>query len=119
MMGKPMRPFSQPLGWALCTGAALFLTSNLNAQPAASDLGDGLVAYWPLDSVEGDKTPDRVHGYNLAPYFGASHTLTNGNAITLVAGKKGKAVSFADMNQVLLAYTAAATDDLPINKNPA
>ena len=35
--------------------------SNLNAQ----SLRNGLVAYWPLDEVQGTKTPDLVNGYDM------------------------------------------------------
>jgi hypothetical protein len=85
----------------------------------AQSLADGLVAYWPLDAVVGDKTPDLVSGYDLSPYFGAGHTLTNGSAIALVPGYRSNAVSFVNANQTLLAYLPQPTDDLPINKHAA
>jgi hypothetical protein len=109
---KPAFPLAR---LCLAVGIALVLNQKLIAQ----DLSEGLVAYWPLDVVEGDKTPDLANGYSLSPYFGAAHTLTNGNAVTLVAGHKGKAASFDNANQILLGYVASAGDDLPINKHPA
>jgi hypothetical protein len=83
------------------------------------NLADGLVSYWPLDTVVGDKTPDLVSAYDLSAYVGASHTLTNGNAIVLTAGYRSNCVSFVNANQVLLAYLGQPSDDLPINKHPA
>jgi hypothetical protein len=97
------------------------LLASLGLAPsvAAQSLADGLVSYWPLDTVVGDKTPDLVGGYDLSAYAGAAHTLTNGNAIALVAGYRSNAVSFANANQVLLGYIAQPNDDLPINKHAA
>jgi hypothetical protein len=92
-------------------------TNSLNS--VFPPLANGLVSHWPLDTVVGDKTPDLVSAYDLSPYFGAGHTLTNGNAITLVPGVRSNAVSFVNANQILLAYLAQSTDDLPINKHAA
>ena len=36
------------------------LSCNINAQ-----LRDGLVAYWPLDSISKGTTPDVVSGYDM------------------------------------------------------
>ena len=103
---------------AVCTLASLtFACCGFSLQ--AADLSADLVAYWPLDNVVGDKTPDLVNAYDLSPYFGASHVLTNANAIVLVDGHKGKAMSFDNANQILLGYIAGAADQLPINKHPA
>jgi hypothetical protein len=90
-------------------------TTSIHAQ----NLAEGLVSYWPLDTAIGDKTPDLVSGYDLSPYFGPSHTLTNAQALTFVAGHRGAAVSFTNENQILLGYIAGAGDDLPINKHAA
>jgi len=97
----------------------LCLLTGLVREAAGQSLADGLVSYWPLDTVVGDKTPDLVSAYDLSPYFSGSHTLTNGSAIVLVPGIRSNAVSFVNANQVLLGYIAQPTDDLPINKHAA
>src|SRR6185436_14458367 len=104
-----------PVTLALLLSVLPAFTNQLTAQ----NLADGLVSYWPLDAVIGEKTPDLVSAYDLAPYFGAGHTLTNGSAITLVPGYRSNAVSFVNANQTLLAYIPQSGDDLPINKNSA
>src|SRR5512145_189270 len=97
----------------------LGLLSCVVTEISAQNLADGLVSYWPLDTVVGDKTPDLVSAYDMSAYVGASHTLTNGNAIVLTAGYRSNCVSFVNANQVLLAYLGQPNDDLPINKHPA
>src|SRR4026207_9825 len=44
-------------------GLACALLVATNAPTSAQNLTNGLVAYWPLDQVQGDKTPDLVNGY--------------------------------------------------------
>jgi hypothetical protein len=73
-------------------------------------LGDGLVSYWPLEEVQGAKTPDLVSGYNM--------DLNNLTASDLVAGKVGKCFSFANARQTLLSRVHGPNDDLP-NKHSA
>jgi len=97
----------------------LGLSSCMVVESSAQSLAEGLVSYWPLDAVVGDKTPDLVSGYDLSAYVGASHTLTNGNGIVLAAGYRSNCVSFVNANQTLLAYLGQPSDDLPINKHPA
>ena len=75
--------------------------------PEATDL----VAHWPMDEVQGGKTPDVVSGYDL--------TLNNLTAADLVDGKSGKAFSFANAKQTLLSRVHGANDDLPANKHEA
>ncbi len=52
----------------------------------APDLTNGLIAYWPLDTVVGVKTPDLVSAYDL--------TVAGTTLPTLVPGKWGNAMSF-------------------------
>jgi len=85
----------------------------------AQGLADGLVSYWPLDEVVGDKTPDLVGGYDLAPLIGGGHTAGTAADIRLVPGFKGNAASFDNVNQTLLGYIARPNDELPINQHPA
>ena len=85
--------------------SALFFVglSTLNAQ-----LKDGLIAYWPLDEVQGTKTPELVNGYDMQ--------LTNLSADDVVEGKIGNAFSFSNEKQTLLSRVHDADDQLPANK---
>ncbi|MEK9863957.1 MAG: hypothetical protein VW804_12450, partial [Verrucomicrobiota bacterium] len=40
--------------------AAVALAGHANAQ-----IGNGLVSYWPLDEIQGTKTPDLVSFYDM------------------------------------------------------
>ncbi|MBC8242857.1 MAG: LamG domain-containing protein [Verrucomicrobia bacterium] len=75
----------------------------MNAQ-----LKDGLIAYWPLDEVQGTKTPELINGYDMQ--------LTNLSADDVVEGKIGNAFSFSNEKQTLLSRVHAAADQLPANK---
>jgi len=85
--------------------SALFFVglSTLNAQ-----LKDGLIAYWPLDEVQGTKTPELVNGYDMQ--------LTNLSADDVVEGKIGNAFSFSNEKQTLLSRVHDSDDQLPANK---
>ena len=86
--------------------SALFFVgfTTLNAQ-----LKDGLIAYWPLDEVQGTKTPELVNGYDME--------LTNLSAEDVVEGRIGNAFSFSNENQTLLSRVHDADDQLPANKH--
>lgn len=84
---------------ALATGVAV----------SHGQLSDGLVSYWPLDEVQGSKTPDLVSGYDM--------DLTNLTASDLVSGHKGNAFSFSNANQTLLSRVHNAGEDLPVNQH--
>ncbi|MBL9138799.1 MAG: hypothetical protein JNK85_23215, partial [Verrucomicrobiales bacterium] len=45
--------------------AALAVSMWVAATTAEAALKDGIVAYWPMDSVVGTKTPDLVSGYDM------------------------------------------------------
>ncbi|MDP6794723.1 MAG: LamG domain-containing protein, partial [Verrucomicrobiota bacterium] len=77
--------------------------STLNAQ-----LKDGLIAYWPLDEVQGTKTPELVNGYDME--------LTNLSAEDVVSGRIGNAFSFSNEKQTLLSRVHDEADQLPANK---
>src|SRR6266446_4919181 len=77
----------------------------------AQTLGIDLVAYWPLDEVQGNKTPDLVSGYDM--------TLNNLTTNDLVAGISGNCFSFSNARQTLLSRVHSASEDLPINKHDA
>ncbi len=78
-----------------------------------AQLTNGLVAYWPMNSVDGPVTPDVVSGYDLV--------LQNLTTNDLVSGRPGASncFRFNSTNQTLLRYVASPNDTLPINKNPA
>ena len=81
------------------------------SQPVFAGLADGLVSYWPLDTVQGTKTPDLVSGYDM--------DLNNLTAADLVPGKFGKTFSFSNAKKTLLSRVHAAGEALPINQHPA
>jgi len=76
---------------------------------AGESLKLDLVSYWPLDEVQGNKTPDLASGYDF--------TLMNMDAADLVAGQKGMAFHFTGARKTHLARTHDFEDDLPANKN--
>ncbi|MCP4817411.1 MAG: LamG domain-containing protein, partial [Planctomycetaceae bacterium] len=70
----------------------------------------GLIAYWPLDEITGETTPDVVSGYDMS--------LTNIDDSNVVEGKVGNAFSFSNADQTLLSYVSEGEDDdLPANKH--
>jgi len=77
----------------------------------AQALTNGLVAYWPLDELQGGKTPDVVSGYDM--------DARNLVATNIVPGVRSNAFSFFNARQTLLSRVHAAGDQLPINKHPA
>ena len=86
--------------------------AQLHAEGLASvfpSLGNGLIAYWPLDEVQGTKTPELVNGYDME--------LTNLSAEDVVEGRIGNAFSFSNEKQTLLSRVHDADDQLPANKH--
>ncbi len=75
-----------------------------------SNITNALIAYWPLDTVIGTKTPDLVSGYDM--------TLTKMGASNVVAGKWGKAFQFDNAAQNLLERSHNPGDALPIYQHP-
>ena len=65
------------------------MSTTLSAQ-----LKNGLIAYWPLDEVQGSKTPELVNGYDME--------LTNLSSDDVVEGRIGNAFSFSNEKQTLL-----------------
>ncbi|MCK6499869.1 MAG: LamG domain-containing protein, partial [Nitrospira sp.] len=91
--------------------AAVAFTVLASAATAHAALKDGIVAYWPLDSVVGTKTPDLVSGYDME--------LSNLTEADLVDGKRGKAFKFENARQTMLRRVNAPGEQLPINQYPA
>ena len=99
------------------------LSADELAEVAANSVGDligggeadpgaeGLVAHWPLDQIQGTKTPDIVNGYDM--------DITNLTDADVVPGKNGNAFSFENARQTLLSRVHEADDQLPANKHAA
>ncbi len=74
-------------------------------------LTNDLVSHWPLDVIQGTKTPDVVSGYDMN-----LHNLTGAD---LVVGYASNCFSFSNARQTLLSRVHSPGDNLPINKHPA
>jgi hypothetical protein len=72
-------------------------------------LSTDLVAYWPLDEIDGGTTPDVIGGHDM--------DLTNISADNVVAGKAGNAISFSNADKTMLSRVHDADEDLPANKH--
>jgi hypothetical protein len=77
--------------------------------PAPPNLTNEMVAYWPLDEVQGIKTPDVLRGYDME--------LINLTAADLNDGKFGKAFRFENARQTMMERLNGTGDDLPIYKH--
>ena len=95
---------------ALTATAVLLITAGVERSPGQS-LTNDLVSHWPLDVVQGTKTPDVVSGYDM--------NLNNLSAADLVVGYASNCFSFSNARQTLLSRVHAPGDNLPINKHPA
>ncbi|HCP39451.1 MAG TPA: hypothetical protein DIT98_16665, partial [Verrucomicrobiales bacterium] len=87
-------------------GGLLFAASG---SQALGQIDDGLISYWPLDEVQGTKTPDLISFYDME--------LVNLTSDDLVDGKHGKAFSFSNERQTLLQRVHEPSDNLPANKH--
>lgn len=77
----------------------------------APNLTNGMVAYWPLDEVQGTKTPDLASGYDM--------DLVNLSGSDVVAGKWGSAIRFDATRQTMLKRVNNPGESLPIYNNPS
>ncbi|MGN6387461.1 MAG: LamG-like jellyroll fold domain-containing protein, partial [Verrucomicrobiota bacterium] len=75
----------------------------------APNLTNGIIAYWPLDTVQGTKTPDVIHGYDMQ--------LNNLTEADLVPGRIGNAFNLDSTRKTLLSRVHGASDELPANKH--
>ncbi|MCX8107413.1 MAG: hypothetical protein N3G20_01265, partial [Verrucomicrobiae bacterium] len=85
--------------YALLVSNATGTTTSAAAVVRVSDwpapnLTNRVVAYWPLDEIQGTKTPDIVSGYDME--------LVNLTSSDLVAGKWGKSFLFDISRQTML-----------------
>lgn len=78
--------------------------------PPAVDLLDGLVAYWPLDELEGARTPDIAGGYDMEA--------VNITQADVVPGRWGNAFNMEFSRQTLLQRIHDEGEDLPIYQHP-
>jgi Concanavalin A-like lectin/glucanases superfamily len=86
------------------TSAVATLTVNAFTAP---NITNGLVAYWPLDTIIGTKTPDLVSGYDM--------TVVNMTAAAnVVPGKWGNAFSFTNATHTILQRVDNPGEDLPL-----
>jgi hypothetical protein len=91
--------------------AALVLVIAIAQHAPAQSLTNDLVSHWPLDLVQGTRTPDVVSGYDM--------NLSVLTAADLVPGHASNCFNFSRARQTLLSRIHAPTDDLPINKHSA
>lgn len=77
----------------------------------APNLTNGMVAYWPLDEVQGTKSPDLASGYDM--------DLVNLTAADIVPGKWGSAIRFDAARQTMLKRVNNPGESLPIYRNPS
>lgn len=75
------------------------------ATVAQANLLDGLVSYWPLETVDVDKTPDLVSGNHLF--------LHNLDETNFVPGRRGKALSLDGASQ-FASHNYTSNPKLPI-----
>ena len=93
--------------WLACATAVAFCLG----QPVKAEISDGLVSYWPLDEIVGNKAPDLVSGYDLE--------LANLSADDLIDGRVGRAFRFDNTRETLLYRVHRLGERLPINQHPA
>ncbi len=87
---------------------ALALTTQLSMGQGET-LKDDLVSYWPLDEIQGNKTPDLASGFDFL--------VLNLSASDQIPGKFGTAFNFKKVNKAHLVRNHDPADDLPAMKN--
>lgn len=92
---------------AATSGAATLIVNEL----PAPNLTNGLVAFWPLEEVQGTRTPDVVGGYDM--------TLVGLTEADLVDGRWGKAFRFTAARSTMLERENLPEDALSLySKHP-
>ena len=87
----------------------MLLSARLFAQ---TDIRQGLVAYWPLDTTDGTTTPELVAGLHMNVF--------NMDASNIVEGRRGSALSFDGSTEYAVRISDPAENTgLPIYSNPA
>ena len=87
------------------------VAANTKVTGYTTGLAPKMVSYWPLDKVEGTKTPDIISGYDM--------NLDNLTAADLVAGRFGQCFKFDNAKKTMLKRINGTNDLLPIYKHPA
>lgn len=90
--------------------ASLSLLTQLSYGQGDS-LKTDLVSYWPLDEVQGNKTPDLASGFDFI--------LSGLDASDLIPGQFGMGFKLQKINKAHLFRNHDAGDDLPAFKNPS
>jgi hypothetical protein len=90
------------------TGSATSTVAQVTVTAfGAPDLTNGMVAYYPCDSITAGKLPDLVSGYDM--------TLVNCGSSNLIAGKWGDAIQFySSTPSYAIRSPALPTDALPV-----
>jgi len=103
-------PFSSTHTAAVpCLAAlTLWIASSPAAYSQGASLLDDLVSYWPLDEIQGTKTPDIKSGYDF--------NLVNIGPTNVVSGKYGQAFRF-NGSDTMLSRIHAPADQLPAVKH--
>ena len=86
----------------------VFFTALAAASAVRGELTDGMIAYWPLDEVAGEKSPELVNGYDMKA--------VNLTADDVVEGKWGNAISFDSSRQTMLERINDPDDKLPMHQ---
>ncbi|MCU0788218.1 MAG: hypothetical protein MUC91_08520 [Verrucomicrobia bacterium] len=87
-------------------GSATSLVAQITVNAfAAPNVTNGMVAYWPLDTLAGVKTPDLVSAYDM--------TLINMGGSNLVSGRWGNALSFDKTSSQYTRRVHTAGEALP------
>src|SRR5262245_53572245 len=91
--------------------AMLFLAALATLVPqlskAQGTLTNGLVAYWPFDTANGNVlTPDLAGGRDMLVYFGGGNLLTNfsANTVEIVPGYRSNAVNMVRTRTASVGY---------------
>ena len=83
-------------------------------------IGNGVIAYWPMQTINGNNTPDIVGGYNmlLSGKNGGMPTITNaaGSPASRLNGESNNAIYLNAADDEELYYLAGVNDALPVNK---
>ena len=91
--------------------SATSATAKLLVSPIPGpNLTNGMVAYWPLNEVQGTKTPELANGYDME--------LENLSSADLKPGKWGQAMAFDNGRKTLLKRIDNPGEDLPIYQHP-
>jgi hypothetical protein len=92
-------------------GIEVLQGTDPNDAASRSDLGEFLVAYYPLDRLgAGLEAPDA---------FGFHHLIgTNLDQTDVITGQDGNAISFDAEKRTMLTRTSGADDGLPVSRHP-